>query len=90
MLPSGMHKGEALAIIHRVLDFIGDQPFDMELEFQLNRRFGPYSGIYEMLAKLMTIGVEEGWAGYAPIEGAGYSRGRIADPSRETAAFCGT
>jgi hypothetical protein len=85
MLPSGKHKPEALSIIHRVLAFIGDRPFDAELEFQLNRRFGPYGGIYERLAKLLHLGLEEGWVGYAPVAGAGYNRGRIAEPTTETA-----
>jgi hypothetical protein len=86
MLPSGEHKAEALAIAHRILCFIGDRPFDAELEFQLNRRFGPHSGIFEALAKLVKTGVEEGWAAYAPVEG-GYNRGRIAEPGPETAGM---
>jgi hypothetical protein len=88
MLPSGKHKPEALPIIHCVLRFIGDRPFDSELEFQLNRRFGRYSGIYEALAKLLRIGLQEGWVGYAPIDGAtDYRRGRIAKPAAETAGM---
>jgi 2-hydroxylaminobenzoate mutase len=87
MLPSGEHKAEALTLIQRVLDFIGDRPLDKELEFQLNRRFGPYGGLYERLAELLSAGVDEGWVAYAPIEGAGYNRGRIAAPCRDTAGM---
>jgi hypothetical protein len=87
MLPSGKHKAEALAIAHRILGYIGDRPLDAELEFQLNRRFGPHSGVYETLVKLLNVGVEEGWVAYAPVEGAGYNRGRIAEPTPETAGM---
>lgn len=87
MLPSGEHKAQALAIIHRILAYIGDRPFDAELEFQLNRRFGPHSGIYEKLAQLLRAGVDEGWVAYEPVAGAGYNRGRIAEPTREAAGM---
>ena len=33
---------------------------------------------------MLKVGIEEGWVGYAPVEGAGYNRGRIAEASRET------
>lgn len=84
MLPTGKHRTDAVTLIHRVLHYIGDRPFDRELEFQLNRRFGPYGVFYETLRKLLITGIDEGWVGYKPVEGAGYNRGRIADPSRET------
>jgi hypothetical protein len=87
MLPSGPHKSEALAIVYRVLHDIGDRPFDAELEFRLNRYFGACSAIYEALTRLLNLGLEEGWVAYAPVEGAGYRRGRIAEPGRETAGM---
>jgi 2-hydroxylaminobenzoate mutase len=86
MLTSGGHKAEALAIIHRILEYIGDRSFDIELEFQLNRRFGRFSGVYETLAKLLLAGLDEGWVANTPT-GAGYNRGRIAEPTRETAGM---
>jgi len=84
LLPTGTRKPEALALIRQVLDFIGDRPLDGALEFELNRRFGPYGAFHDRLVTLMKAGVDEGWAGYAPVDGAGYSRGRIADVSAET------
>jgi hypothetical protein len=84
MLPTGEHKPELLNMVQQVLDFVADRPFDDELEFQLNRRFGPYGPFYDRLAKLLKAGLAEGWAAYTPIEGAGYSRGRIAEVSPET------
>jgi hypothetical protein len=85
MLPSGKHKDETLAIVHRVLSDIGTRPFDAQLEFQLNRRFGFSSVTFDALGRLLNLGVEEGWVGYAPVEGwPDYKRGRIAEPATET------
>ncbi|WP_343630351.1 DUF4863 family protein [Roseateles sp.] len=83
-LPTGPHKSEAMTLIRQVLDFIGDRPLDGALEFELNRRFGPYGAFHDRLATLMKAGIAEGWAGYAPVEGAGYSRGHIAEVSEDT------
>jgi hypothetical protein len=87
MLPTGKHKPELLAVAHRVLQEIGDRPFDAELEFRLNRLFGPASVTYEALERLLHLGLKEGWVGHEAIEGAEYRRGRIADPSPETAGM---
>src|SRR5271170_5444401 len=87
MLPSANHKSEALAIIYRVIEEIGERPFDAELEFRLNRLFGPCSVTYDALTRLLKLGVEEGWAAYAQVNGADYRRGRIAEPARETAGM---
>jgi 2-hydroxylaminobenzoate mutase len=87
MLPTGKHKSETLTLAYRILKDIGDRPFDAELEFRLNRYFGPCSGTYEALARLLKLGTEEGWVAYAPVEGAGYHRGRIAEPASETAGM---
>jgi hypothetical protein len=84
MLPTGKHKPELMNMVQQLLDFIGDRPLDEDLEFQLNRRFGLYGPFYDRLAKLLKVGLEEGWVGYTPVEGAGYSRGRIAEASPET------
>ena len=86
MLASGKHKEETLAIVREILNDIRDLPFDAALEFWLNR-FGPYSGTFEALARVLKLGVDEGWVAYAPIEGAGYNRGRLAEPTHETAGM---
>jgi hypothetical protein len=84
MLPTGQHKPELLAVTGRVLQEIGDRPFDAELEFRLNRLFGPASVTYDALERLLQLGLNEGWVGYEAIDGAEYRRGRIAEPSPET------
>src|SRR5215475_5919480 len=87
MLPNGTHKPELLAVAGRVLQEIGDRLFDAELEFRLNRLFGPASVTYEALERLLHLGLNEGWVGYEAIQGAEYRRGRIAEPAPETAGM---
>jgi 2-hydroxylaminobenzoate mutase len=87
MSPTGKHKPELLALARRVLQEIGDRPFNAELEFRLNRLFGPASVTYDALERLLHLGLSEGWVGYEAIEGAEYRRGRIAEPSAETAGM---
>jgi hypothetical protein len=57
VLPTGKYRPEALALIQQVLEFVEDRPLDKELEFQLNRRFGPYGAFFERLAKLLKVGL---------------------------------
>ncbi|MEV6901103.1 DUF4863 family protein [Amycolatopsis sp. NPDC051372] len=51
-----------------------------ELESWLNTRYGPDSELYQDLARMITEGVEAGWAANIEIEGKKYRRSRIADP----------
>ena len=85
MLPLGQHKEEALGIIHRLCDDIRSRPLDRDLAVFLNDEYGAGSESYETLARLLKLGLEEGWVGYVEIEGADYRRGRIAEPSEKTA-----
>ncbi|HWD01584.1 MAG TPA: DUF4863 family protein [Amycolatopsis sp.] len=52
-----------------------------ELEAWLNDEYGPGSGLYEDLARMITEGVEQGWAANIEVEGKKYRRSRIADPA---------
>jgi hypothetical protein len=85
MLPSGSHKNELLNIVHALCDAIRAQPLDEALETRLNRDYGAGTQAFERLSELLKLGVEEGWAGYVDIQGPQYRRGRIAEPSPETA-----
>ncbi|MCY0853908.1 DUF4863 family protein [Cupriavidus sp. D39] len=85
MLPHGPHKEEMLQWVRRLCDEIRSRPLDQDLEGYLNHEFGAGTEAYEELCRLLKMGVEEGWAGYVEIDGDCYRRGRIADPSRETA-----
>jgi hypothetical protein len=84
MLPSGQHKAAMMAVLRPVFAAIRGRALDETLEFVLNRNFGIASSTHESLVRLLQIGLEEGWVAYAPVPGADYSRGRIADPSDET------
>src|SRR5215469_10029688 len=85
MLPSGPHKNEFLNIVHTLCDAIRLLPLDEALEARLNREYGAGTQAYARLAELLKLGVEEGWAAYVDIQGPQYRRGRLAEPSPETA-----
>lgn len=87
MLPTGNHKTAMMTALRPIFAAIKGRPLDASLEFILNRNFGVASSAHESLTRLLCAGVEEGWVAYAPVPGAGYSRGRIADPSEETAGL---
>lgn len=87
ILPNGPHKPELLAAVTTLLNFIGSKPLDMELEKELNDRYGAATEGYIELRRLLRIGIEEGWACYAEIDGPDYRRGRIAKPSANTHGF---
>jgi hypothetical protein len=85
MLPSGPHKAELLGRVHQLCDDIRAMPLDATLEARLNSEYGARTERYARIAQLLRLGVDEGWAGYANIDGTEYRRGRIAEPSYETA-----
>ncbi|CAB3806044.1 hypothetical protein LMG28614_06298 [Paraburkholderia ultramafica] len=85
MLPSGSHKEEMMQVLNRLFNEIRARALDADLETLLNREFGAGSETYGQLTRLLKLGMEEGWAAYVEVEGADYRRGRIAEPSQETA-----
>ena len=87
VLPTGPHKPKLMAAIARLLDFIKDRPLDAALEKDLNDRYGATTEGYAELLGLLRIGINEGWACYAEIDGPDYRRGRLAKPSGETHGF---
>jgi hypothetical protein len=87
MLPSGSHKTELMEWVRRLCDDIRAMPLDAALEARLNSEYGEHTEPYARLAQLLKLGVEEGWVAYACIEGGDYRRGRIAEPSNETAGM---
>lgn len=87
VLPTGAHKPELMAAIDRLLAFIGDRALDAVLEKDLNDQYGANTEGYAELLRLLRIGIDEGWACYAEIDGPDYRRGRIAKPSIETRGF---
>ncbi|MGK8207844.1 DUF4863 family protein [Burkholderia cenocepacia] len=87
MLPLGPHKQEFLDEVRDLCRSIHGLPLDENLEARLNRDFGVGTAFYERMVRLLKAGVAEGWAAYVDIEGADYRRGRIAEPSDETAGM---
>jgi hypothetical protein len=58
-----------------------------DLERWLNDTHGPGTPVYDELARLIRIGIEEGWAANVEIAGRHYRRSRLAEPSAETEYF---
>lgn len=87
ILPSGPHKPKLMAAVTALLNFIGIKPLDMTLEKELNDCYGAATEGYIELRRLLRIGIEEGWACYAEIDGPDYRRGRLAKPSADTHGF---
>ncbi|WP_063901345.1 DUF4863 family protein [Burkholderia pseudomultivorans] len=83
----GPHKQELLDQVHGLCESIRGLPLDENLEALLNRYFGVKTAFYERMVWLLKAGVEEGWAAYVDIQGTNYRRGRIAEPSHETAGM---
>ncbi|MDL2402525.1 DUF4863 family protein [Rhizobium mayense] len=81
------HRDE---LIRRSIDFlkvVKDMTPGAELERWLNLTYGPDTQLYQDLARLIRLGVEDGWAANEEISGADYRRSRIAEPSAETFHF---
>lgn len=78
------------ALIDRCISFL-EEVKDMTpgpaAENWLNRKYGPGTELYETLARLVTKGVEDGWAANVAIDGPAYRRSRIAEPSERTLHF---
>lgn len=57
------------------------------LEEYLNKNYGPGNARYEELARLVRLGLGEGWAANVAIDGARYRRSRVSGPTEAT-RFC--
>jgi hypothetical protein len=86
-LPSGKHKPELMAALDDLVKFIGDRPLDAALEADLNDVFGPTTPKFLEMQRLLRIGIEEGWACYAQIDGPDYCRGRLLEKAEGAHEF---
>jgi hypothetical protein len=57
------------------------------MERWLNETYGEESALYNDLARLIKMGVEEGWAANQEVDGPNYRRSRILEPTPETFHF---
>jgi hypothetical protein len=77
-------------LIERSVPFLAEiknRTAGAELESWLNQTYGPGSALYDDLAKIITDGVDQGWAANIEVDGPNYRRNRIADPSEELSYF---
>jgi hypothetical protein len=78
------------ALIARCIPFLAevkDMTASTEVERWLNQKYGPDSELYQTLARLVTKGVQDGWAANVALDGEVYRRSRIAEPSEHTLHF---
>lgn len=80
-------KTRLIALSEAFLNEVKDRTPGAEFERCLNDTHGPGSILYEELARLITSGIEEGWAANVEIGGRHYRRSRLAEPSAATSYF---
>jgi Domain of unknown function (DUF4863) len=73
----------SIPFLHEVKDMTPGAP----MERWLNEKYGEASDLYKDLARLIKLGVEEGWAADQEIDGPNYRRSRIHEASVETFHF---
>jgi hypothetical protein len=78
------------ALIERSIPFLAEvknRTAGPELESWLNQTYGPGSSLWDDLAEMVSDGVRDGWAANIQVDGPGYRRSRIAEPSEELHYF---
>jgi Domain of unknown function (DUF4863) len=80
-------KDELLARLVPFLQEVKDMTTSTEVEQWLNTKYGVESELYRELARLITLGVQEGWAADAEVAGPRYRRSRVGLPSADTFFF---
>jgi len=87
MTPFKNTKEEFLARFTLLLHEVKDLTPGAEAEQWLNTQYGVESELYQDLARLIRLGVQEGWAADTEIAGPRYRRSQLAAPSAETFFF---
>lgn len=83
-------KDELLARLVAFLDEIKDMTAGTGLEQWLQAKQGVGSALYSELSRLITLGIEQGWAADTEIAGPRYRRSRLIAPCTETFFLSGT
>jgi Domain of unknown function (DUF4863) len=81
------HREELIQRSISFLKVVKDMTPSAETERWLNENYGEGNEVYDDLARLIRLGVEEGWAANQDIDGPNYRRSRIHEPSPETFHF---
>jgi Domain of unknown function (DUF4863) len=80
-------KDELFGRLVPLLQEVKDMTTSNEVEQRLNKKYGVESALYQDLARLITLGVQAGWAADAEIAGPRYRRSRLAPPREATCFF---
>ena len=80
-------KDELFSRLIPLLQEVKDMTTGIEVEQWLNTKYDVESELYKDLARLITLGVQEGWAADAEIAGPRYRRSRVSVPCAETFFF---
>jgi Domain of unknown function (DUF4863) len=80
-------QDELLACLVPLLQEVKDMTTGADVEQWLNTKYGVASELYKKLARLITLGVQEGWAADVEIAGPRYRRSRVAAPCADTFFF---
>jgi hypothetical protein len=83
-------KDELVTRFMPFLQEIKDMTTSTGFEQWLNTKYGIESELYKDLARLITLGVKEGWAADFEVAGPRYRRSRVVMPSAETLFFSAT
>ncbi len=86
-IPSIHAKDELIARLIPLLQEVKDMTAGTEWEQWLNATYGLESELYQDLSRLITLGVNEGWAADVEVAGPRYRRAQLAAPSAETFFF---
>jgi hypothetical protein len=81
------HREEFIQQSISFLREVKDMTPGSAMERWLNEKYGEDSDLYRNLARLIKLGVEEGWAASQIVDGVNYRRSRIHEPSAETFHF---
>jgi Domain of unknown function (DUF4863) len=82
--------GNREELVQRSIPFlreVKDMTPGAKMERWLNETYGETSALYQDLARLIKIGIEEGWAANQEVDGPNYRRSRILEPTPETFQF---
>ncbi|WP_321939722.1 DUF4863 family protein [Paraburkholderia sp. J8-2] len=80
-------KEELIARFIPLLQEVKDMTTSTEVERWLNEKYGIESELYKDLARLIILGVREGWAADIEVAGPRYRRSLVGAPSAETFFF---
>ncbi|KXU86828.1 hypothetical protein CR51_36810 [Caballeronia megalochromosomata] len=90
MSPTQAAPASKEKLVARCLPFLEEvrnMTTDPNVEQWLNTKYGVNSALYQDLARLIRLGVEEGWAADVEIAGPRYRRARLVAPCPETFFF---